>query len=511
MNGGTAHGRPLGIDLGTTYSAVGVVDDDGRSKVLHNSEGQTITPSVVLFDDAGAVVGQQAKLQRAAFADDVVEFVKRQMGDPHWRHFDRSGTEYTPEAVSAIILKRLAADASHVLGEPIGQVVITVPAYFDETQRNATRQAGAIAGLDVLAIVNEPTAAAVSFGVESDFHGTALVYDLGGGTFDVTLLRASRGEFDIIRTDGDRNLGGFDFDNAIMDWARAEFASRTGIAIQPGVAEAQLRDRAEQAKHRLTVSAEAPLYVTAEGQTEKLVLTRARFEEITASLLARTEMLVEDVLEGAGMVAGAVDKVLLVGGSTRMPMVGRMIERLLGRAADRSVHPDEAVARGAAIIADLRHAAEHGRRPRLSTQEPMVIADVVSHGLGLVTLDVETEMPVNTVLIPANTTIPCQRVETFVTVVDNQTELDVQITEGEERDLRYVKMLGNSVLRIPPYPKGAPVGVALSADVDGILHIEVTDQTSGRDLGEFEIDRQLNLDRGAVEQMRHALAQLEVQ
>lgn len=500
----------IGIDLGTTYSVTATIGDDGRPQVVRNSEGQTTTPSVVLFDGTEILVGQQAKQQRAAAPDDVVEFVKRQMGNTSWRFYPTSGEPYTPEGISALILKRLAQDAATVLGEPVEQVVITVPAYFDDTQRTATKQAGEIAGLEVLSVINEPTAAAVSFGVERDFNGTVLVYDLGGGTFDVTLLRAHNGMFDIIRTDGDRNLGGFDFDNEIIKWAKAEFTGRTGLRIDDDHTEAQLRDRAEQAKHRLSTSEQAPFFVSAQGRNEKLVLTRDTFEELTESLLARTEMLVDDVIEAAGVARSAIDKVLLVGGSTRMPMVPRMIERVTGQVADQSVHPDEAVARGAAIVADLRNSEKSGTTPQTMSSHPIAISDVVSHGLGVVALN-ESGRDTNSVVIPSNSKIPCQHRRQFFTVADRQTELQVQVTEGDEEALKYVKMLGSSLLRIPPYPAQAPVDVIFSCDVDGILHIEVVDVTAQRSLGEFEIERTANLERSEINQMRVAVAGLEVQ
>lgn len=502
--------RPLGIDLGTTYSAVATINKAGLPEIVRNSDGQDITPSVVLFDNGEAIVGQQAKLQRAAFPDDVVEFVKRQMGNDSWRFYPTVGDPYTPEGISAIILKRAAADASQVLGEPVTQVVITVPAYFDDTQRKATKDAGEIADLDVLSVINEPTAAAVSFGLEHDYEGTILVYDLGGGTFDVTLLKASRGEFDIIGTDGDRNLGGFDFDNAIINWIRAEFAERTGITIEGDELEAQLRDRAEQAKHRLSNSDQAPIFVSAEGKNEKLILTREKFEEITENLLARTQMLLEDVVEEAGYSFSSIDKVLLVGGSTRMPMVTRMLTKATGQPPDQSIHPDEAVAKGAAIVAALRLKDAGKDAPALNSAHAITISDVVSHGLGIITIDA-AKRDINSIIIPRNSKIPSQRAETFYTVIPNQTELNVQVTEGDEGDIRYVKMLGSALLKIPPYPEAeSPISVIFSCDIDGILHIEVVDLVANKRLGEFEIDRVKNLEKPEIDRMRDALGNLEV-
>ena len=501
--------------MGTTYCAVATVNSAGQPEMVRNSDGQTTTPSVVLFDGGEAIVGQQAKLQRVAFHEDVVEFVKRQMGNDAWRFYPTIGEPYTPEGVSAIILKRLASDASDVLGEPVQEVVITVPAYFNDAQRKSTKDAGEIAGLDVISVINEPTAAAVSFGVDHDFSGTVLVYDLGGGTFDVTLLKVQDGDFDIVRTDGDRNLGGFDFDNSIIQWIKAEFASQTGETIEGDQQQAELRDRAEQAKHRLSQADNAPMFVSAGGKNEKLVLTRETFEELAASLLARTEMLVEDVVDEAGMSFEDIDKVLLVGGSTRMPMVQAMLTRLTGQIPDQSIHPDEAVAKGAAIVAALRRggpgAAGTGPVPIAASGHTLDISDVVSHGLGVITVD-PVGREVNSVIIQAQAKIPTQRSETFFTVVANQNELNVQVTEGDEEDLKYVHILGSSLLRLQPHSEeNAPIQVTFSCDIDGILHIEVTDLTDDSHLGEFEIDRARNLELDEIESMRNAVANLEVQ
>ena len=507
--------KPIGIDLGTTYSAVATINSSGQAEVVRNSDGQTTTPSVVLFDNGEAIVGQQAKLQRVAFHDDVVEFVKRQMGNDAWRFYPTVGDSYTPEGVSAIILKRLASDASMVVGESVEKVVITVPAYFDDAQRKATKDAGEIAGLEVLSVINEPTAAAVSFGVEQDFSGTILVYDLGGGTFDVTLLKATDGEYDIIRTDGDRNLGGFDFDNAIISWIKAEFAEKAGETIEGDAMEAELRDRAEQAKHRLSQSDTAPIFVSAAGKSEKVILSRDVFEDIVEGLLARTEMLVEDVVEGAGISYGDIDKVLLVGGSTRMPMVSEMLIRLTGQNPDQSIHPDEAVAKGAAIVAAMRLAetgeSDVATAPVTSGGHDVDISDVVSHGLGVVTVD-ELRRDVNSIVVPANSKIPTKKSEIFFTVVAHQTELDVQVTQGDEQDLKYVTILGSSLLKLQGHAdEHSPIEVTFSCDIDGILHIEVVDLVDGQYLGEFEIDRARNLDRDEIDRMRDSLSNLDVQ
>ncbi|HMR47755.1 MAG TPA: Hsp70 family protein [Arachnia sp.] len=500
--------KTIGIDLGTTYSAASVVGAAGLPEMVRNSEGQTITPSVVYFDGDGVLVGQQAKNQRVVAPHDVVEFVKRQMGSDSWSCYTPEGTRYTAEAVSALILKKLAADAEIALGEDISGVVITVPAYFSDAQRLATKQAGEIAGLNVISVINEPTAAALSFAVEQKYNGMIMVYDLGGGTFDVTILRARDGDFDIVHTAGDRNLGGFDFDNAIMAWAKEQFEQRTGLRLEEDSDEAMLRDRSEQAKHRLSSADQAPMFVASQGRNEKLLLTREEFERLTSGLLGRTEMLVEEVIDESGVDPREIDKVLLVGGSTRMPMVREMLQRLTGRTPDQTVHPDEAVARGAAIVSALRGQQGHGS-PLIATDHEIVIRDVVSHGLGVVA-DNEQGISENSIIIPANSTIPCQEAREFYTVVDQQTQLLVQVTEGEDTDLRYVNRLGQSELRIPPHPAHSPVQVIFSCDIDGMLHIEVVDLVDNHRLGEFEIDRAANLDREDVDSLRRDIARVDV-
>jgi molecular chaperone DnaK len=480
------------------------IDRAGLAQVLRNSDGDNTTPSVVLFDAGDVIVGKQARMQAARAPDDVVLFVKRQMGNPDWRYVGSDGRQYRAEEISAIILRRVAADAAIALGEPVTDVFITVPAYFDDAQRTATRQAGEIAGLNVTGIINEPTAAAVSFGIESGFTGTVLVYDLGGGTFDVTVLDCREGQFDIRATEGDRNLGGFDFDNAIIAWARQQFQERTGTGIDDDLALADLRDRAEAAKHRLSTAEQATIHISHGGRSEKLVLTRARFEEITRSLLVRTEYLMESAVEAAGLTMARVDKVLLVGGSTRMPMVWSLVERVAGRPADRSVHPDEAVARGAALVAAVRSGDVSGSAGLTR------ISDVTAHGMGIVAFN-ERDVMENSVIIPAQSTIPAQHGREYATRHDMQTRIEVTVTQGDEDDLKYVRTIGSSTLSIPPYPAGAPVRVRFSYDIDTTLHVQVTDLTSGADLGEFLIERVANLKQEDVDRMRTAIAELEVQ
>ncbi|MBO0892596.1 MAG: Hsp70 family protein, partial [Acidothermales bacterium] len=304
--------QALGIDLGTTFSAVAVVGADDRPAVLRNREGENITPSVVLFSDDQVLVGSTAARTAATMPDDCVRFVKRFMGDPHWSFVDSRGTEYRPEEISAFILRRLADDAELALGTRVDDVVVTVPAYFDDARRKATLDAAEIAGLHALRLVNEPTAAAVAYGLDETEHGTCLVYDLGGGTFDVTLMRIAGGEFDVLATDGDRNLGGFDFDNELMLRVNAFVGERGGPDLfDGGVLEADLREKCELAKRTLTNVPRASVFVSADGANHQVQITRAEFEELTASLLDRTRTILESLLEAAGVGWDGIDHILL--------------------------------------------------------------------------------------------------------------------------------------------------------------------------------------------------------
>ncbi len=349
----------VGIDLGTTFSAVAVVDLAGRPVILPSRDGEPTTPSVVYFDGEQPVVGRAARRAATVAPLECVEFVKRHIGDPAWRFETATGTPYTAEQISALILRQLADDAADALGQPCNEVVITVPAYFDDARRRATADAGRIAGLEVLRVLNEPTAAALAFGYGADREETLLVYDLGGGTLDVTVVHVSGGAYEVLATAGDRNLGGFDFDNALMVHVNAVVTAAGGPGLLDGdLVEAALRDRCEQAKRALSGLPEATVELAVDGRTYAVEITRLAFEELTRGLLRRTEEIVLEVLAESGVHrrgSGAgleLETALLVGGSTRMPIVAAMLERVTGVRADRSVHPDEAVALGAALQAD---------------------------------------------------------------------------------------------------------------------------------------------------------------
>ena len=503
-------GNAIGIDLGTTNSAVAIVRALGKPEILKNQEGDTCTPSVVLFQDFGGVdeplVGELAKRQAAAYPDDVVQHVKRFLGDPNWRFDSSTDSQYNAEEISAIILKRLKQDAEAALGEPVTDAVITVPAYFDDARRTATKQAGTIAGLNVLRVLNEPTAAALSYGLDSEVEGTVLVYDLGGGTFDVTALRIQGTDFEVLATDGDRNLGGFDWDNVLMNYVAEELAHQgvKGI-LDDMTAVADLREKAEFAKKALSNLSNTKIQVSFGGSHYRVEVSREQFEAASLTLLMRTQELVEDVLDEAGLTWNQFDHVLLVGGSTRMPSVRELVQRLSGKPVALDVNPDEAVALGAAVQAALEApaAGNGGAGGDSSTADlfggkDIVISDVTSQALGVIFNDSDTGRPINEVVIPRNAQIPSLHSARGKTSVENQTELRISVTQGDDPDPDFVTVVGESLLKIPPYPKGAPIEISYQYDIDQTVVIAVFDLTANVSLGTFEVDRIANLNDADV-------------
>lgn len=514
-------GIAIGIDLGTTNSAVSVVRPTGVPEVLRNKEGDTVTPSVVLFQSFGGadepLVGEQAKRQAAAFPEDIVQYVKRFIGDPTWRFDASSGTQYTAEEVSAIILKRLKEDAELALGEEVTDAVITVPAYFDDARRTATAHAGQIAGLNVLRVLNEPTAAALSYGVEADANGTVLVYDLGGGTFDVTILKISGTEFEVLATDGDRNLGGFDFDNALMEYLNKRLMEQGAPdALEDPSLTAALREKAEFAKKALSTVPKTNVQFSAEGQHYRVPLTREEFEECTVSLLNRTQEVLEDVLSAAKLTWADIDKVLLVGGSTRMPAVRTLVERISGKTPELDINPDEAVALGAAVQATLSGDVEVSTEQvgSKATVEGFLggsvkISDVTSQALGIILYNADGST-FNHVVIPRNTKVPCTHEQNTRTLLDGQNALDIKVTQGEEHDPDLVTIVGSGELSLPAYPKGAPLKVIYAYDVDQTVRVEVIDLTANASLGSFNIERVANLRPEEVQEAQRKIGGMEV-
>jgi molecular chaperone DnaK len=487
----------VGIDLGTTNSVVAYLDDNGRTQVARNTEGDVLTPSVVLFEDSEVVVGKEAKKASAIKSGSIAECVKRDMGKESYGR-PIHGEKLHPEVIQACILKKLKDDAVAALGTNF-EAVITVPAYFDEPRRKATADAGEMAGLAVLDIVNEPTAAALSFGeslgyltVEGEPRKpmTVLVYDLGGGTFDVTLLDLHPGDLRTIATDGDVQLGGHDWDLRLVNHCAEEFEKRNHLDPRQSPASlAALVAAVEEAKHTLTARPKTTVTVRHGGHTAEMPITREQFEELTEDLLERTAYTTRQVLAAAKLTWKEIDRVLLVGGSTRMPMVPRMLEKLTGLKADHTVNPDEAVARGAAIFAGYLI-----RRRDPNAKPSFKVVDVNAHSLGIEGIDQRTMRKENVILIPRNSPLPTKVTQKFVTKVEDQLSIVVQVLEGESKIPSQCSAIGRAVLRNLPehLPKGWPVEVTYEYLTNGRL--DVTAKLPGTSRGvELELQREQSL------------------
>ena len=469
----------VGIDLGTTYSVIAHLDALGRPTSIPNAVGEIITPSVVLFDDAGPVVGKEAVQAAAMEPEKVADCVKRDMGSKAYRR-KINGEYLPPEVISSFILKSLKADAERKLG-PVRKAVITVPAYFDEARRRATMDAGKLAGLEVLDIINEPTAAAIAFGYQTGFLDPAgraarnkpmrvLVYDLGGGTFDVTIVLIHGTSFKAIATDGDVCLGGKDWDEILINLAAEQFTKQHREDPRENPASMQeLWNAAEIAKKTLSERPKATMYINHLGTRLKFDVSRQEFEEATAALLGRTRTTTEIVVRQAGLNWSAIDKVLLVGGSTRMPMVVRMLENISGKPPERSISPDEAVAHGAALYANLllQEKTPHAGPPLFS------VTNINSHSLGIVGVDPQTGRKRNQILIPKNTPLPTSVARVFKTHKNNQRDVVVTVVEGEsERPEACVQVGVFKINNLPPnLSAGTPVEVRYSYQTNGELRV----------------------------------------
>lgn len=502
-------GKVYGIDLGTTTSSIAVFDG-GEVRIIKNMEGAETTPSVVFFDGVDEngidipLVGSQAKNMAATDPDHVIQFIKRQMGEQGAAAGIEapSGKTYTPEMISALILKKVCQDTSEYDGgEVVQDVVITVPAYFDDARRTATIQAGKIAGLNVLHVINEPTAAAIAYGIDQKKSGRILVYDLGGGTFDVTVMDINGGAFDVIATGGDPKLGGINFDAELVGMIRSKLA-RQHCEIDDTDDELlmEIREKAEAAKIQLSSVKLARVRFSIHDQYYCVEITRDEFEKRAAHLLQRTVFLLSDVLKEKNLEWKDIDTLLVVGGSTKMPMVKAKLEELFGQKARYLVDPDTAVAQGAAIFASTLKTSEGGAGPAPEEVNIISISDVTSQSLGVVTVDSRDNLKeVNTVIIPNNTKIPAKQSVTVYTKDDNQTRIIVEVTEGNDPELEYVRIIGSTTLPIPPYPKNSPVEIIYAYDLDQTIFIEVVDKVANRSLGTFEVDRKSNLSKQQLE------------
>ncbi|MDD2212970.1 MAG: molecular chaperone DnaK [Oscillospiraceae bacterium] len=483
--------KVVGIDLGTTNSCVAVMEG-GEPVVIPNSEGNRTTSSVVAFTkDGERLVGQIAKRQAITNPDRTISSIKRKMGSDF--KVDIDGKKYSPQEISAMILQKLKSDAEAYLGESVSQAVITVPAYFSDAQRQATKDAGKIAGLDVLRIINEPTAAALAYGLDKEEDQKILVFDLGGGTFDVSLLEIGDGVFEVLATSGNNHLGGDDFDQRIVDWMVQEFKRTDGLDLrQDKMAMQRLRDAAEKAKIELSQATTTNInlpYITADANGTKhldMTLTRAKFDELTADLVEATMQPLRSVLKDSGLDKGDISKILMVGGSTRMPSVQQTVQQFFNKEPFKGINPDECVAIGAAIQSAVLTGDVKG----------LLLLDVTPLSLGI-----ETMGGVFTRIIDRNTTIPTKKSQIFSTAADGQTQVEVHVLQGEREFAKDNKTLGNFILDgIAPAPRGVPqIEVTFDIDANGIVHVSAKDKGTGKEqdititastnLNEAEIDK----------------------
>ena len=485
--------RAVGIDLGTTNSVIAALEG-GDPVIIPNAEGSRTTPSVVAFKEGEVLVGDVAKRQAITNTDKTVRSVKRHMGDNTWR-MEAEGKSYTAQEISARILMKLKRDAEAYLGTEVTDAVITVPAYFNDAQRQATKEAGQIAGLNVLRIINEPTAASLAYGLDKEGDQTILVYDLGGGTFDVSILEIGEGVFEVKATSGDTHLGGDDWDQAIIDWLVEGFRNDYGVDLSKDrMAMQRLKEAAEKAKIELSSVSETEINLpfitaTADGPLHlQQKLTRSEFEKLSADLLERTKGPFQQAIKDAGISMSDIDHVVLVGGSTRMPAVQELVRELTGKEPHKGVNPDEVVAAGAAIQAGVLKGD---------------VKDVLLLDVTPLTLGIETKGGVMTKMIERNTTIPTRRSEIFSTAEDNQPEVEINVLQGERAMAADNKSLGKFRLTgIPPAPAGVPqIEVTFDIDANGIVHVSAKDLATGKEqamtitggsaLSQEEIDRMI--------------------
>ena len=468
-------GKIIGIDLGTTNSCVAVMEG-GEPTVIANAEGFRTTPSVVAFKkDGQRLVGDNAKRQAVTNAEGTVSSIKRHMGTDYKVTID--GKSYTPQAISAMILQKLKADAEAYLGEKVTEAVITVPAYFNDAQRQATKDAGKIAGLDVKRIINEPTAAALAYGLDNENEQKIMVYDLGGGTFDVSVIEIGDGVIEVLATNGDNKLGGDDFDKKVMDYMVADFKSKTGIDLSGDkMAMERIKAEAEDAKKKLSSATQVEInipFITANEQGPQhlnMTLTKAKFDELTRDLVERTAIPVQKALKDAGISASELSKVLLVGGSTRIPAVQDKVKQLTGHEPSKKMNPDECVALGASI--------QGGKLAGDAGAGEILLLDVTP-----LSLSIETMGGIATRLIERNTTIPTKKSQIFSTAADNQTAVDINVVQGERQFARDNKSLGQFRLDgIPPARRGVPqIEVTFDIDANGIVNVSAKDLGTGKE------------------------------
>jgi molecular chaperone DnaK len=489
----------VGIDLGTTFSAIAYINSYGKPEIIPNLEGERTTPSVIFFEeeDGTPIVDQVAFNQAITNPERTVRFVKRDMGNPSFR-FNVDGEDYLPETLSAIILKKLKNDAEERLGKEIKKAVISVPAYFKDSQREATKQAAQIAGLEVIRIINEPTAAALAYGLDKEENQTILIYDFGGGTFDVTILRVKDREFTVLATDGDPKLGGSDIDSLLVNYLAEDFKEVHNMDLreQPHTHH-ELWQKAEITKKDVGLRPSVKVILSHGGNTASVNVDRDNFEDLIEDLINKTETYMEKVIKDANMDWSDIDKIILVGGSSRIPAVQKMIKRVTGKEPVKDTNPDECVALGAAIqaVVTTKETPKKSNGKKTSQEIPdlksdkgesvdLVINEVASHSLGVRVKSSQTGKYINSIIIPRLTPIPCEKTKDYTTLEDNQTRVEFDVLQGEDEDPHSpdVDRIGKAGLRnLPPCKAGElKIDVTLKYTADGIIEVVIREQISGQ-------------------------------
>jgi len=512
-------GKYVGIDLGTTYSVVAYIDESGIPRILQNGEGDNLTPSAILFTKDGVVVGDAAKSESFIDSANYVELVKRYMGDRTFERRAPDGMKYTPESLSAIILKKLKQDAEKSLGDSIDGAVITVPAYFNDSQRKATKDAAQIAGLNPLAIINEPTAAALSYGIDKGDENKKIVaiYDLGGGTFDICIMSFQGTQIETLASVGNPQLGGCDFDATIVEYVKDK-AKEQGISIDEDVDAMQnLRLDAEKAKKQLSQKTQTKISLTVNGKRFAVEIARETFEKLIQPLIFRTVVLFEEALDMANITRSDLNKILLVGGSTRIPLVSAMIREDTGITPSSDIHPDEAVAIGAAyhVVNLLKKKQAEGTVSVSNADIPDLkkeyrFTDRTAHSIGVIQYDEEKDDLVNSIILKCNTPIPAQHENVYATLTPNQKTIDLEVTQGESEDLAYVTKIGKCEIPLKVRPYCYPVRIIVSCDEDSIIHVRVIDDEDNEDLGDLHINRLNNLSESEMDTQKTRVGKLNI-
>jgi molecular chaperone DnaK len=504
----------VGIDLGTTFSAIAYINQHGKPEVIPNREGDRTTPSVIYFEEGGnPIVGREARNQAIVEPRRTVRFVKREMGNPSYR-FNVDGKDYFPEDLSAMVLKKVKNDAEAFLAKEISKAVISVPAYFKDAQREATRQAGKIAGLDVIRIVNEPTAAALAYGLEKAGDQTLLVYDFGGGTFDVTVMQIKGKEFTIVATDGDSGLGGKDVDGRLVEYLAEQFQREHGVDLRTEPHTHQdLWDKAENAKKDMSFRNNFAVVLSTGEKMVRVDLDRDIFSELIKDLIAQTEECMQRVIKAAKMDWSQIDTILLAGGSSRIPAVREMIKRVSGKDAAKDMNPDECVALGAAIqsVVTTVETDGHPEAPVLEGGSDIVVHDVASHSLGVKALSSDRKKHVNSVIIPRFTPIPCERRRTYATNEDNQSRVEIEVLQGEADDPLSpdVQLIGKAGLRNLPAHKAGElvIEVTLRYNADGVIEVVAKELKGGATTREVVMQKTGELSEEVLKEKQELLAE----